>query len=115
MQTRVGGLSPYYDTWDEFRAELKRRSGVVILNNLWFQIKPKSPLPWNEIQLKDALSRLSFRISKLKECPRCGGFLVFDRDIHGCYKKCVQCSFESEITDVSEPNSNIIAKTLDPY
>jgi hypothetical protein len=91
MRTSTKELS-IYETWYDFKIELQRRSGLVVLNKLWFQIKPKAPLPWYEHQLKEALSQLSTRIRNLTICPRCGGNLVIDRDIDGYYKRCIQCS-----------------------
>ena len=86
-----------YETWYEFKNELQRRSGIVLLNNLWLEIKPRDPLPWYELHMKEALCRLSGRVEKLKRCPRCAGNLIFDRDFDGYYKRCVQCSFEIEL------------------
>ncbi len=50
-----------YETWSDFKGELQRRSGVVLLNNLWLKIKPKSPLPWSEYHMNEALKHLSNR------------------------------------------------------
>jgi hypothetical protein len=82
-----------YETWYDFKKELQRRSGLVILNQTWFQAKPRDPLPWNEAHMKTALCGLSRRIRRLTVCPRCGGNLVLDRDIDGYFKRCIQCSF----------------------
>lgn len=87
-----------YDTWYDFKKELQRRSGLVVLNKLWLQIKPQSPLPWYEFHMKEALSLLSNKIRRLVTCPRCDGNLVLDRDIDGQFKRCIQCSFSIEIT-----------------
>jgi hypothetical protein len=81
-----------YENWYAFKHELQGRSGLVVLNGLWRQIKPKAPLPWCELQMKKALSQLSSRIQRLTVCPRCGGNLVVDKDIDGYYKRCIQCS-----------------------
>jgi hypothetical protein len=81
-----------YDTWYTFKHELQGRSGLIVLNGLWHQVKPKAPLPWCELQMKTALSQLSNRIQRLTVCPRCGGNLVVDKDIDGYYKRCIQCS-----------------------
>jgi hypothetical protein len=86
-----------YETWYDFKHELQRRSGVVLLNKVWFQIKPRAPLPWNESQMKEAMRYLSGRIIRLRTCPRCSGNLILDRDTDGFYKRCIQCSFEIEI------------------
>ena len=87
-----------YETWYDFRRELQRRSGLILLNQLWFLTKPRDPLPWNEIHMNSALSVLSGRIQRLTICPRCGGNLVLDRDIDGYFKRCIQCSFNVSIT-----------------
>jgi hypothetical protein len=81
-----------YDNWYTFKHELQGRSGLIVLNGLWHQVKPKAPLPWCELQMKTALSQLSNRIRRLTVCPRCGGNLVVDKDIDGYYKRCIQCS-----------------------
>jgi hypothetical protein len=86
-----------YETWSDFKSELQRRSGILLLNKLWLQTKPRDPLPWYETHMKEALNRLSSRVERLKTCPRCGGNLIFDRDFDGYYKRCVQCSFEIEL------------------
>jgi hypothetical protein len=82
-----------YETWYAFKKELQRRSGLTVLNQLWFQTKPRAPLPWYEHHMKTALTGLSSRIQRLTICPRCGSKLVLDRDLDGYYKRCVQCSF----------------------
>ena len=92
MRTSTKEVS-LYETWYDFKNELQRRSGLVVLNKLWLEIKPKAPLPWYEFHMKDALAHLSGKIQKLTVCPRCGGNLVLDRDIDGYYKRCIQCSF----------------------
>lgn len=92
MRTSTKEVS-LYATWYDFKSELQRRSGVIILNRLWVQVKPKAPLPWYEFHMKESLVRLSSRIQRLTMCPRCGGNLVLDRDIDGYYKRCIQCSF----------------------
>ncbi len=91
-------MSISYETWYDFKKELQRRSGLTILNQTWFQTKPRDPLPWNELHMKTALRGLSKRIQKLSICPRCGGNLVLDRDIDGCFKRCIQCSFSVGFT-----------------
>ena len=50
-----------YKTWYDFKRELQRRSGVVLLNKAWLQIKPKAPLPWSEYQMKEVMRYLSCR------------------------------------------------------
>ena len=86
-----------YGMWCDFKKELQRRSGVVILNSLWLDIKPKMPLPWDRIQMEKALIHLSSRSQSLIICPRCRGNLVIDRDIDGYHRRCVQCSFQVDM------------------
>jgi hypothetical protein len=57
MQTSAKEVS-LYETWYDFKIELQRRSGLVVLNKLWIEIKPKEPLPWYEFQMKETLSHL---------------------------------------------------------
>jgi hypothetical protein len=91
---RMNGNLTVYENWYDFRKELQRRSGVVLLNQLWLRIKPKAALPWSEFHMREALTRISGNILRLSKCPRCGGDLLVDRDIDGYYKRCIQCSFE---------------------
>jgi hypothetical protein len=91
MRTSTKELA-LYETWYNFKRELQGRSGLIVLNSLWQQVKPKAPLPWCEDHMKKALGQLSGRIMRLTICPRCGGNLVVDKDIDGYYKRCVQCS-----------------------
>jgi hypothetical protein len=91
MRTSTKELA-LYETWYGFKRELQGRSGLVVLNALWRQVKPKAPLPWSELHMKKALSDLSGRIVRLTICPRCGGNLVIDKDLDGYYKRCIQCS-----------------------
>lgn len=104
-----------YETWYQFKAELQRRSGLVLLNHLWMQVKPREPLPWYEFQMKEALAKLSSKIQKLTVCPRCGGNLVLDRDIDGYYKRCIQCSFNITIEDVQTQKAKIPQKKIYPW
>jgi hypothetical protein len=94
---RANSSSISYYTWYDFKKELQRRSGIVVLNSSWFEIKPRSPLPWYQQQMEEALSYLSNRTVKLRKCPRCSGNLVLDRDIDGFYKRCIQCSYRIEL------------------
>ena len=45
-----------YTSWYEFRKDLGQALGYVPLNQLWLKVKPNSPLPWNEYQMKTALT-----------------------------------------------------------
>ncbi len=96
-----------YATWYDFKKELQRRSGIVLLNQLWLQIKPRFPLPWYESHMKETLSLLSNRIKKLAVCPRCGGNLLLDRDIDGQFMRCIQCSFSIEINPPKAPKQKL--------
>ena len=96
-----------YETWTEFKSEVQRRSGVVVLNKQWLQIKPQAPLPWYENHMKEALRSMSNRIMRLRVCPRCGGNLMMDRDFDGYYKRCIQCSFEAELALRSRPGFDL--------
>jgi hypothetical protein len=97
-----------YETWSDFKSELQRRSGVIILNKQWLQIKPEAPLPWYETHMKEALRGLSGRIQRLRVCPRCGGNLMMDRDFDGYYKRCIQCSFEVELASPAKRPSQTV-------
>ena len=94
---RANASSISYYTWYDFKKELQRRSGIVVLNNSWFELKPRSPLPWYQQQMDEALSCLSKRTVNLRICPRCCGNLVIDRDMDGFYKRCIQCSYRLEL------------------
>jgi hypothetical protein len=48
-----------YETWSDFKNELQRRSGNILLNKLWLQVKPREPLPWYEHQMKEAVEQLA--------------------------------------------------------
>lgn len=48
-----------YETWYDFKRELQKRSGVIVLNKVWFKVKPKCPLPWNDSQMGEAMKQLS--------------------------------------------------------
>lgn len=45
-----------YATWYEFKKECEKRLGYSLLNRTWLQLKPKSPLPWDDSHLKAVLS-----------------------------------------------------------
>ena len=32
-----------------------------------------------------------------RRCPRCGGNIIIDRDYHGWYEECLQCSFMRDL------------------
>lgn len=101
-----------YDNWYDFKKELHRRSGLLLLNKLWLQVKPRDPLPWYEFQMKQALSLLSNRIRGLRNCPRCRGILVTDRDVDGFFRRCIQCSFSAEIIPPQNPRFSEMVRPL---
>ena len=37
----------------------------------------------------------------LKGCPKCGGDLSFDRDVHGEYVICLQCGLLRDVTEAT--------------
>jgi len=39
---------------------------------------------------------------KLKGCPRCGGDVFIDRDLHDWYEQCLQCGYRSELESIVE-------------
>jgi ssDNA-binding Zn-finger/Zn-ribbon topoisomerase 1 len=32
-----------------------------------------------------------------RTCPKCGGNIIIDRDYHGWYEQCLQCSFMRDL------------------
>ncbi len=50
-----------YETWYDFKRELQQRTGVILLNKVWFQIKPKAPLPWHDYHMAEAIKQLASR------------------------------------------------------
>ena len=50
-------MSPYL-TWYEFKKELERQAGRIILNSDWLRVKPREPLPWSDTSMQSALSEL---------------------------------------------------------
>ena len=44
-----------YTTWYAFKKELERRLGYCLLNRRWLEVKPESPLPWDDSHLRAAL------------------------------------------------------------
>ena len=47
-----------YTTWYEFKKDLERRTGASLLNRAWLEVKPGPPLPWNDADMKAAVSAL---------------------------------------------------------
>ena len=54
-----------YLTWYEFKKELERRAGCIVVNSDWLQLKPRLPLPWDEHCLQLTLLNLQ-RMKKRK-------------------------------------------------
>ncbi len=48
-----------YTTWYEFKKDLEKRIGLSLLNWDWLSVKPEVPLPWNDNDMKAALSALA--------------------------------------------------------
>ena len=47
-----------YTTWYEFKRDLEKRSGHMLVNWRWIEVKPKAPLPWNNSHMEATLSVL---------------------------------------------------------
>ena len=45
-----------YMTWYEFKKDLEKTLGHNLLNWRWLEIKPRSPLPWDDSQMRSAVS-----------------------------------------------------------
>ncbi len=45
-----------YWTWYDFKKDLEKVIGHPLLNQLWLEVKPKKPLPWNYSHFRRALS-----------------------------------------------------------
>ena len=48
-----------YTTWYEFKKDLEKRSGYVLVNWRWLEVKPRAPLPWDDSHLETAISALA--------------------------------------------------------
>lgn len=35
-----------------------------------------------------------------KQCPKCGGNVYLDRDYHGWYEQCLQCSYTRDLESI---------------
>lgn len=47
-----------YTTWYEFKRDLEKKTGRVLVNTDWLQLKPQAPLPWSSSQFRSALKRV---------------------------------------------------------
>jgi len=48
---------------------------------------------------------------KNRRCPKCGGNLYIDKDYHGWYEECLQCSYMKDLEAVYEVKKPVPAKT----
>jgi len=48
-----------YTTWYEFKKDLEKKLGYVLVNRRWLEVKPKAPLPWNNSHVENAISGVS--------------------------------------------------------
>jgi DNA-directed RNA polymerase subunit M/transcription elongation factor TFIIS len=39
---------------------------------------------------------------KNRACPKCGGLLYIDKDMHGWYEECLQCAYMHDLKPVYE-------------
>ncbi|MFC1958216.1 hypothetical protein ACFLVQ_01440 [Chloroflexota bacterium] len=46
---------------------------------------------------------------KLRSCPRCGGDMFIDKDMYGWKEQCLQCSYQSELKDLTEFDKQVAA------
>jgi hypothetical protein len=49
------------------------------------------------------------RISAKRRCPRCGGNLYIDRDFHGWYEECLQCSYMKDMPPIYDRKKEAVA------
>jgi hypothetical protein len=49
-----------YETWYAFKRELELNLWCHIANDVWLEIKPKKALPWDDADLKKALTASFF-------------------------------------------------------
>ncbi len=40
----------------------------------------------------------------LKNCPRCRGDVIIDRDHYGWYEQCLQCGYQRDLRDIDRIN-----------
>ena len=39
-------------------------------------------------------------------CPRCGGKIIIDKDMHGWYEQCLQCSYSHDLVLLAADTKN---------
>jgi hypothetical protein len=44
-----------YTTWYEFKKDCENILGHSLLNETWLKVKPRNPLPWNEVDIMSVL------------------------------------------------------------
>ena len=58
MAASAKKISPY-ETWYEFKKELEKNLGCILLNWRWLEVKPKAPLPWDNSHMQVAVSTVT--------------------------------------------------------
>jgi hypothetical protein len=48
-----------YTTWYEFKRDLEKKTGRVLFNTDWLQLKPQAPLPWSNSQFRSTVKKLA--------------------------------------------------------
>lgn len=48
------------------------------------------------------------KTSRERRCPKCGGNLYMDKDYHGWYEQCLQCSYMKDLEVVYEKNKVLL-------
>lgn len=48
-----------YYTWYACKKECEQRMGRSLLNHTWLQVKPKTPLPWNEKNVRSVVAEVA--------------------------------------------------------
>ena len=41
---------------------------------------------------------------RLKDCPKCGGDVLLDRDHYGWYEQCLQCGHLRDLRNIAQAN-----------
>ena len=48
------------------------------------------------------------KYGKNRTCPKCGGILYIDKDMHGWYEECLQCAYMRDLEAVYEMKKPVI-------
>ena len=59
MQVTIINARPLYYSWGIFKRDLELNLGHFVPYSLWLQFKPKKPLPWSNLDLKETISHLT--------------------------------------------------------